>query len=88
MELWKDCCSVFLSAKTDNELFVYLFADNWVITIQEPICFRRFRRWAHMPRISMISFCRDLVGLVFLFLNTEKIQTCVCLSKYISPFAL
>lgn len=85
MELWKDCCSVFLSAKTNNELFVYLFADNWVITIQEPIC---FRRWAHMPRISMISFCRDLVGLVFLFLNTEKIQTCVCLSKYISPFAL
>lgn len=31
--------------------------------------------------LGRFSFC-------LFFLNTEKIQTCVCLSKYISPFPL
>lgn len=37
---------------------------------------------------DIYDFLLSGLGRFSLFLNTEKIQTCVCLSKYISPFPL
>lgn len=37
---------------------------------------------------DIYDFLLSGLGRFSFFLNTEKIQTCVCLSKYISPFPL